>query len=56
MNYARLNDKEKALQWLEKSYESRTRDLIFLNVEPRYDSLRSDPRFRDLVRRVGLPH
>jgi tetratricopeptide (TPR) repeat protein len=53
--HAKLGDKDAALRWLERSVESHTRDLIFLNVEPAYDSLRGDPRFRELVRRVGLP-
>jgi TolB-like protein/DNA-binding winged helix-turn-helix (wHTH) protein/Tfp pilus assembly protein PilF len=55
MLYAKLGEKDAALRWLERSVESHTRDLIFLNVEPAYDSLRDDARFKDLVRRVGLP-
>jgi len=55
MLYAKLGDKDAALRWLERSVESGTRDVIFLNVEPAYDSLRGDPRFQALVRRVELP-
>jgi serine/threonine-protein kinase len=55
MIHSRLGDKEAALQWLEKGYEMRTRSLVNLNVEPQYDPLREDPRFADLVRRIGLP-
>jgi eukaryotic-like serine/threonine-protein kinase len=54
-NYARLGDKERAFQWLENAYADRDYDLIYLRVEPMYDPLRSDPRFADLQRRIGLP-
>ena len=52
--YAGLGETGKALDWLQKAYDERTEYLIFLNVEPMADPLRSDPRFRDLLRRVGL--
>ncbi len=52
--YAGLGEKEQAFAWLEKAYADRSWRLPFLKVEPRFDSLRSDPRFADLVRRVGL--
>ncbi|HWY05740.1 MAG TPA: protein kinase [Candidatus Acidoferrales bacterium] len=52
---ARLGDKEKAFFWLEKCYTERT-GLVFLRVDPALDSVHSDPRFADLVRRVGFPH
>jgi len=53
-DYARLGDKEKAFLWLEKCYAERA-GLGFLKVEPAFESLHSDPRFADLVRRVGFP-
>jgi serine/threonine-protein kinase len=53
--HARLGEKDEALRWLERSFESHTRDLIYLKVEPAYDSLRGDPGFDALLRRVGLP-
>jgi hypothetical protein len=54
--YAGLSEKDQAFAWLEKAYEQRSAGyLIFLSVEPRLDHLRSDPRFQDLVRRIGLP-
>jgi TolB-like protein/DNA-binding winged helix-turn-helix (wHTH) protein/Tfp pilus assembly protein PilF len=52
--YARLGDKERALKWLERSYEERETLGTLLNVDPAFDSLRSDQRFADLVRRMGL--
>jgi TolB-like protein/DNA-binding winged helix-turn-helix (wHTH) protein len=53
--YTRLGDKDKAFLWLLKAYQERNRAMAFLQVEPFWDSLRSDPRFKDLIRRVGLP-
>jgi TolB-like protein len=49
-----LGDKNQALAWLEKSYTERERWMVQLKVAPVLDPLRSDPRFDDLVRRVGL--
>lgn len=51
--YASLGDKELTLAWLEKAYRERSVDLIELKIEPAFDGLRSDPRFVDLLRRVG---
>jgi serine/threonine-protein kinase len=53
--YAGLGDKEQAFAHLETSYQERRDRMIWLNVDPLLDPLRSDPRFEDLVRRVGLP-
>lgn len=53
--YAGLGDKDQAFAWLEKAYEERSFQMQWLGVEPRWDNLRSDPRFADLLRRVGLP-
>jgi serine/threonine-protein kinase len=52
----RVGDKERALEWLEKGFEERDDLMINLRVEPVFDGLHSDPRFEDLVRRVGIPH
>jgi hypothetical protein len=51
---AQLGNKDLALQALEKAFVE-GEDLTFLNVEPEWDSIRSDFRFQDLVHRVGLP-
>jgi TolB-like protein len=53
--HAALGEKEKAFEALKKSYENREVPLILLKVDPRLDPLRSDPRFADLMRKVGLP-
>jgi hypothetical protein len=53
--YTGLGDKAQALAWLEKAYDQRHPYLILIKVEPVFDSLRSDPRFAELIRKVGLP-
>ena len=50
-----LGEKEQALQWLQKAYEVRAGYLIYSNVDPQLDPLRSDPRFQDLLRRMNFP-
>ena len=52
--YARVGDKNKAFEWLEKAYEQRDMSLIYLGVFPPWQSLRSDPRFASLLQRMGL--
>lgn len=53
--YAGLEDKDQAFSWLDKAYEERFNRLAYLKVEVLWDPLRSDPRFTDLLRRVGIP-
>ena len=52
--YLGLGDYDKAFAWLEEEYKERSNSLQFLKVHPFYDPVREDPRFKDLVRRVGL--
>ncbi len=52
--YQDLGEKDQAFEWLEKSYEDRSWELTFLKVNPLLDSLRSDPRFNALLRRINL--
>ncbi|MBX3283419.1 MAG: protein kinase [Acidobacteria bacterium] len=53
--YAGLDDKDKAFYWLERAYQQRSNWLTLLNAGHRLKNLRSDPRFDDLLHRVGLP-
>jgi TolB-like protein len=54
MAYLRLGDKEKLFGWLAKAVEERNARLLDLRVNPVFDNLRSDPRFQDALRRLGL--
>ena len=53
--YAALGNADMAMQYLERAYQDRLAELVRLRVNPAYDGLRSDPRFQDLIRRIGLP-
>ncbi len=52
--FAQLGRKDEAFAWLEKAYEERSFLMMYLKVAPKLDPLRSDPRYADLLRRVGL--
>jgi tetratricopeptide (TPR) repeat protein len=53
--YIGLGDKDRAFAWLEKAFQERSNFMAYLRVIPEADTLRSDPRFDDLLRRMGLP-
>ena len=53
--YAGLGNKDQAFASLEQGYQGRDYNLPYLRVDQTFASLRSDPRFSDLVRRIGLP-
>jgi serine/threonine protein kinase len=53
--YIGLGENDRAIEYLEKSYEEHSHWLIYLHIDPSMDDLRNDPRFQDLLRRVGLP-
>ena len=53
--YAGLKDTEATFRALDAAYKERSHWLVWLKRDPRWDSVRSDPRFRELVRKVGLP-
>ena len=52
--YCRLGETNQALEWLQKAYQERSPRMEELKEEPAFDNLRSDPRFGDFLRRVGL--
>jgi tetratricopeptide (TPR) repeat protein len=52
--YTGLGQKEQALEWLEKAYDERSDLLVYLKVDPIFDSLRSEPRYGKLFQRMGL--
>src|SRR6266446_5347390 len=53
--YTGLGEKSTALDWLDKAYKERNDRLVYLNVDPMADPLRSEPRFQDLMKRLHLP-
>ena len=53
--YACAGEKEQALRWLEKAYENRNFDMLYLSDNPAWDSLCDDPCFQDLLRRMNFP-
>ena len=52
--YNALDETDNALEWLEKGYEQRDPKMTFLKVEPKWNNLRSEPRFVDLMRRMNF--
>ena len=52
--YAGLNDKEKALEWLEKAYEEKSGSVRYLKMEPRLQNVRNEPRYIALMKKIGL--
>lgn len=52
--YTDLGEKDKAFEWLEKCFQERSSWLVFLKTDPQFESLRSDPRFKDLLHRIGI--
>lgn len=52
--YAALGDKNRAFEWIEKAYEERASELVYLKVFPLFEALRSDPRYATLLKKIGL--
>ena len=53
--YFALGENDRALAWMEKAYREKSESLLYLRCWPEFDHMRADPRFADLVRRVGIP-
>jgi serine/threonine-protein kinase len=53
--YFNLEDKDRGFEWLERAYQERSNGIAYLAVDPYLEPLRADPRFRDIMRRAGLP-
>ncbi len=53
--YAGLGEKDETFRLLEQGYEERSAGMLYLAVDPFWDNIRSDPRYADLLRRMGLP-
>lgn len=54
--YLHLNEKDKAFEWLRKAADEGHPGMVWIKVDPLFDSIRSDPRFADLLHRFGLPY
>jgi tetratricopeptide (TPR) repeat protein len=53
--HARLQERDKTASWLEQAFNERDSQLTYLKVEPAFDDIRSDPRFHQLLQRLGMP-
>ena len=53
--YAGLNDRDRALEWLEKAFTEKSGGLLQLKADLMFEPIRSDARFESIVRRMGLP-
>jgi hypothetical protein len=49
-----LGEEDQALTWLERGFEQRDAKMVFLKVDPKWNNLRSEPRFVDLMRRMNF--
>ena len=54
--YAGLGDKIQTFNWLDKAVQGRSHWLVWMRLDPRWDDVRADPRFKEVVRRVGFPN
>jgi hypothetical protein len=52
--HAALGEKEPALEWLQRSFLAHEGALTWIKIDPRFDPLRGEPRFKEIVRRMGL--
>ena len=54
--YLGLGEIDKTFEWLEKAYEERDSNLIYVTIPPVFDPIRSDPRYKKLLKKMGLEH
>jgi hypothetical protein len=54
-DYAMLGEKDRAFEWLEKAFAEHDNAITYIEIDSFFDNLKSDPRFADLLRRIGLP-
>ncbi len=54
--YAALGDKEAAFEWLDRALDQHSNSCLLLAIDPAFENLRSDRRFQEAARRIGLPH
>ena len=52
--YAALHDRQRELDWFEKSYDDQAEFLLWLRIDPNFESERKDPRFQALLKKVGV--
>ena len=52
--YAQMGDKDKAFEYVEKTFQRREHWMVYIEVDPRFDTIRDDPRFQKMVKRVDL--
>jgi len=52
--YAALEEKDEAFEWLEKSYQKHEESLCSIGIDPKFDSIRDDPRFKEIMKKIGL--
>ena len=53
--YAGLGEADKAFEWLERAFAVRSQYLVFMAVSPEFDSISGDPRFAEMIKRLGIP-
>lgn len=52
--FAAIDDKETAFEWLDKSYQRHEESLCSIGIDPKFDMLKNDPRFKELIKNIGL--